>query len=43
MRRWKPEITNLAELLILMGAKIGGVGTNVLEVDGVDALHPAER
>jgi UDP-N-acetylglucosamine 1-carboxyvinyltransferase len=37
----EPEITNLAELLILMGAKIGGVGTNVLEVDGVDALHPA--
>ena len=37
----EPEITNLAELLISMGAKIGGVGTNVLEVDGVDALHPA--
>ena len=37
----EPEITNLAELLILMGAKIGGIGTNILEVDGVDALHPA--
>jgi UDP-N-acetylglucosamine 1-carboxyvinyltransferase len=37
----EPEITNLAELLISMGAKIGGIGTNILEVDGVDALHPA--
>ena len=38
----EPEITNLAELLISMGAKIGGVGTNVLEVEGIDALHPAD-
>ena len=37
----EPEITNLAELLILMGAKIAGIGTNVLEVDGVNSLHPA--
>ena len=37
----EPEITNLAELLISMGAKIGGIGTNILEVDGVDVLHPA--
>ncbi len=37
----EPEITNLAELLISMGAKINGIGTNVLEVEGIDALHPA--
>ena len=38
----EPEITNLAELLVLMGAKIGGIGTNTLEVEGSDALHPAD-
>jgi len=38
----EPEITNLAELLVSMGAKIDGVGTNVLEVEGIDALHPAD-
>jgi len=37
----EPEITNLAELLVSMGAKIDGMGTNVLEVEGIDALHPA--
>ena len=38
----EPEITNLAELLVSMGAKIDGIGTNVLEVEGIDALHPAD-
>jgi UDP-N-acetylglucosamine 1-carboxyvinyltransferase len=38
----EPEIANLAELLLLMGAKIGGIGTNTLEVEGSDALHPAK-
>ncbi len=37
----EPEITNLAEFLVSMGAKIGGIGTNILEVEGSDALHPA--
>ncbi len=37
----EPEITNLAELLVAMGAQIGGIGTNTLEVQGCDALHPA--
>lgn len=37
----EPEITNLAEFLVSMGATIGGIGTNVLEVEGSDALHPA--
>lgn len=34
----EPEITQLAEYLIQMGAKISGVGTNSLEVEGVDNL-----
>ncbi len=37
----EPEITNLAELLVSMGATIDGIGTNVLTIEGVDALHPA--
>lgn len=37
----EPEITNLAEFLVSMGARIAGIGTNVLEVEGSDALHPA--
>lgn len=37
----EPEITNLAEMLVAMGAKIDGIGTATLEVEGVDALHPA--
>jgi UDP-N-acetylglucosamine 1-carboxyvinyltransferase len=36
----EPEITNLAEMLISMGAKIDGIGTPTLEIEGVDALHP---
>ncbi len=38
----EPEITNLVEMLIAMGAKIDGIGTTTLEIEGVDALHPAE-
>ncbi|HTX17895.1 MAG TPA: UDP-N-acetylglucosamine 1-carboxyvinyltransferase [Bacteroidota bacterium] len=37
----EPEITNLAELLVSMGATISGIGTNTLEIEGSDALHPA--
>jgi UDP-N-acetylglucosamine 1-carboxyvinyltransferase len=39
----EPEIVDLCELLIQMGARIGGVGTSELVIDGVDALHPAEH
>lgn len=38
----EPEITQLAEFLQAMGAKIGGIGTNRLEIEGVDDLHPAD-
>ncbi|HLP16254.1 MAG TPA: UDP-N-acetylglucosamine 1-carboxyvinyltransferase [Bacteroidota bacterium] len=37
----EPEIINLAHFLVDMGAKINGIGTTVLEIEGVDALHPA--
>lgn len=37
----EPEITNLVELLLSMGAKIDGAGTTTLEIEGVDELHPA--
>ncbi|HVO72930.1 MAG TPA: UDP-N-acetylglucosamine 1-carboxyvinyltransferase [Ignavibacteriaceae bacterium] len=38
----EPEITNLAEFLIKMGAKIEGLNTPTLTVEGVDELKPAE-
>lgn len=38
----EPEITQLAEFLVKMGAKINGIGTNTIEIDGVSELHPAE-
>jgi UDP-N-acetylglucosamine 1-carboxyvinyltransferase len=38
----EPEITQLAEFLSHMGAKIDGIGTNRLEIEGVDSLSPAE-
>ena len=39
----EPDIVDLCEFLLAMGAQIGGVGTSTLEVVGVDALHPAEH
>ncbi len=39
----EPEITDLANLLIAMGAKISGVGTDRLVVQGVDQLHGAQH
>ena len=38
----EPEIAALEEFLVSMGAHIDGVGTNHLEIEGVDALHPAD-
>ncbi|PIQ07927.1 MAG: UDP-N-acetylglucosamine 1-carboxyvinyltransferase [Ignavibacteriales bacterium CG18_big_fil_WC_8_21_14_2_50_31_20] len=37
----EPEITNLCEYLISMGAKIEGIGSSTLFVDGVDELNAA--
>jgi len=38
----EPEITQLCNFLISMGAKIDGIGTNKLEIEGVENLNPAE-
>lgn len=35
----EPEIIDVATLLTNMGAKIKGVGTDVIRIDGVDHLH----
>ena len=37
----EPEITDLGECLNKMGAKISGHGTDVITIDGVEALHGA--
>jgi UDP-N-acetylglucosamine 1-carboxyvinyltransferase len=37
----EPEITQLAQFLVSMGAKIEGIGSNILEIDGVDDLVPS--
>ncbi len=39
----EPEIEALANFLVRMGAKIDGIGTNRLIIEGVDALHPANE
>ncbi|HOF05407.1 MAG TPA: UDP-N-acetylglucosamine 1-carboxyvinyltransferase [Syntrophales bacterium] len=38
----EPEVVNLAEILIGMGARITGAGTDVIRIDGVPSLHPVE-
>jgi UDP-N-acetylglucosamine 1-carboxyvinyltransferase len=35
----EPEITNLAEFLVKMGARISGIGTSNLIIEGVDSLN----
>lgn len=37
----EPEITQLAQFLTSMGAKIEGIGSNILEIEGVNSLEPA--
>ncbi len=38
----EPEISDLANCLNAMGAKINGIGTRTLKVNGVDQLHGTE-
>ena len=38
----EPEITNLVDMLIAMGAKIDGRETRTLTITGVEELHPVE-
>ena len=39
----EPEITDLADCLVAMGAKITGIGTDRLVVEGMAALHGARH
>ena len=36
----EPEIADLADFLVAMGARVYGAGTSTIEIEGVDALHP---
>ncbi len=37
----EPEIVDLCRCLVAMGARIDGIGTETLEIEGVDRLHGA--
>ncbi|HYF03603.1 MAG TPA: UDP-N-acetylglucosamine 1-carboxyvinyltransferase [Patescibacteria group bacterium] len=39
----EPEVTALARMLVKMGAKIDGIGTTHLEIEGVDELKPIDE
>lgn len=39
----EPEVSDLAKCLIAMGAKIEGVGTDTLHIQGVERLHGASH
>jgi UDP-N-acetylglucosamine 1-carboxyvinyltransferase len=39
----EPEVTDLANLLVTMGAKIEGIGTDRLSIQGVGQLHGASH
>lgn len=39
----EPEVTDLAHCLVRMGAKIDGIGTDTLVIDGVEKLHGCEH
>jgi UDP-N-acetylglucosamine 1-carboxyvinyltransferase len=38
----EPHVQDLCNLLVAMGAKIAGIGSNVLTIDGVDSLGGAD-
>jgi UDP-N-acetylglucosamine 1-carboxyvinyltransferase len=39
----EPEVVDLANCLVAMGARIEGIGTDTITVQGVDALHAAQH
>ena len=39
----EPEVVDLANCLVAMGARISGAGTDVIRIQGVDRLHGAEH
>jgi len=38
----EPEIVCLCDFLVCMGARISGIGTETITVDGVEELHPTD-
>ena len=38
----EPEVVDLADFLVAMGARISGQGTDTIVIDGVDELHGTE-
>jgi UDP-N-acetylglucosamine 1-carboxyvinyltransferase len=39
----EPEVTSLARMLVKMGARIEGIGTTTLEIEGVDELKSVDE
>lgn len=39
----EPEVEELARVLNKMGARVSGAGSDIIRVEGVDALHPIEH
>jgi UDP-N-acetylglucosamine 1-carboxyvinyltransferase len=39
----EPEVADLADFLVSMGARVHGAGSSTVVVDGVDGLHPADH
>ena len=39
----EPEVTDLAHCLVAMGAKIDGIGSDTLTIEGVTSLHAAQH
>ncbi|OOS08377.1 UDP-N-acetylglucosamine 1-carboxyvinyltransferase [Moraxella cuniculi DSM 21768] len=38
----EPEVVDLANMLVAMGAKISGIGSTTMVIEGVDSLHGCE-
>jgi UDP-N-acetylglucosamine 1-carboxyvinyltransferase len=39
----EPEVEELARVLNKMGARVHGAGTSIIDIEGVDELHPIEH
>jgi UDP-N-acetylglucosamine 1-carboxyvinyltransferase len=39
----EPEIVDLADMLVAMGAEVEGAGTAIIRIRGVERLHPVEH
>lgn len=39
----EPEIVDITNMLVAMGAQVGGIGTSTLVIDGVDGLNPVHH